>query len=222
MKLILPLGYHCNITFICKGLNIKKETGLFEYLECARLDDINTIILLLINMRLEGNANYSKMLKYSGSELVKHRINILTPQVFTCHYKPIEYKEIFVRRVERFFNRIESNTELIFSRINILNKTTSVKAITKFYSLIKQINPDISITFLLIDTILDANSFQPLVIDNLPKFRFQHKYFLYSDYDDDVYFKTNEKIWNQFYNYIKELGFVKDEEINYEFTDKDI
>src|SRR6056300_1272973 len=120
MQIVLPIGYHCNISFICKGLNIKKETGLFEYLECQRLEDINTIIQILINMKAQGDTNYIKLLKYSDKETDKTRINIVSNRVFTYHHKPIEYKAIFSRRVERFFYRIQNNAELIFSRINIL------------------------------------------------------------------------------------------------------
>jgi hypothetical protein len=223
MKLILPLGYHCNITFICKGLNIKKETGLFEYLECRTLDDINNIIQILINMKNNGDNNYSKLLRYNIYSIEnKQRINIISDNVFTFHYKPNEYIDIFSRRIERFFNRITENNELIFSRINILNTSTSIESIKKFYKLIKQINPNIKITFLLIDTIYNQKLFKPYNI-KLENFIFSHRYFLYSDYDGDVYFKTNEKIWNIFYNYITDLGFIKDEIIDStQFTDKDI
>ena len=31
--MIIPLGYHCNISFLNQNLRIKKETSIFEWFE---------------------------------------------------------------------------------------------------------------------------------------------------------------------------------------------
>jgi len=157
MKIILPIGYHCNISFICKGLGIKKETGLFEYLETRKLQYINEIISILINMYEIGDTNYEKLI--SGVD--KHIYLNNNPYVYSCHYMLEEYKEIFKRRVNRFFNRIINNDELIFCRINIQKTKTTKPEIINFYNLIKKINPNLKITILLIDTINNPKLFIP-------------------------------------------------------------
>ena len=44
MKLVYPIGYHCNISFIMQLIGIKKETGLFEWLESKQLQHITDVI----------------------------------------------------------------------------------------------------------------------------------------------------------------------------------
>ena len=41
---IIPLGYHCNITFLQQDLHIKHETGLFEWFESKKLQYITDIV----------------------------------------------------------------------------------------------------------------------------------------------------------------------------------
>ena len=42
--MIIPLGEHCNITFLNQSLGLKKATSLFEYFESGSLQDITNII----------------------------------------------------------------------------------------------------------------------------------------------------------------------------------
>ena len=42
--MIIPLGQHCNISFLNQGLGIKKETSVFEYFDSTSLQDITNVI----------------------------------------------------------------------------------------------------------------------------------------------------------------------------------
>jgi hypothetical protein len=44
--MLIPLGFHCNVTFLSQELNIKKETGLFEWLENQKLQYITDIEII--------------------------------------------------------------------------------------------------------------------------------------------------------------------------------
>jgi hypothetical protein len=209
MKLVYPLGYHCNITYITQALKIKKETGLFEWLQSNQLQYITDVINIL-----NTNPDYISIVK--GKD--KH-ITILHEKLYTCHYNLDEYKIIFKRRVERFLDLIKNENEIIFTRINPINCKTTESEIILFIESIKKINPNINISFLLVDTINTENDFVNLKL-NIKNIIFHHRYFLYNDCKDDVYLSNNPKIYNIYYNYLIDIGFIKNEDIDINFTDK--
>jgi len=47
--MIITLGYHCNITGLNIGIDIKKETGPFEWFESRKLQYITDVINTLTN-----------------------------------------------------------------------------------------------------------------------------------------------------------------------------
>jgi hypothetical protein len=52
--MLIPLGFHCNVTYLNQFLRIKTETGLFEWFESGKLQYITD----LINTKLDDpNAN---------------------------------------------------------------------------------------------------------------------------------------------------------------------
>ena len=42
--MLIPLGHHCNISFLNSKLCIKKETGVFEWFESKNLQCITDVI----------------------------------------------------------------------------------------------------------------------------------------------------------------------------------
>lgn len=40
----IPLGFHCNISFLSQDIHMKYETSLFEWLEISKLQFITDVI----------------------------------------------------------------------------------------------------------------------------------------------------------------------------------
>ena len=93
----IPLGFHCNITFLSEELKIKNHTSVFEWLESRKLQYLTDIINIIKN-KIDVNI-------IKG---VDKNIHVLHPDVYTCHYNIEEYKYIFERRAIRFLNAIKT------------------------------------------------------------------------------------------------------------------
>ena len=204
MNSILPLGAHCNITFALQNLKLKKETSLFEWFQSDSLATI-TKVVKAIHQRIDLGI-------VKG---INKNIHLLTPDsdLFSHHYSVIEYRPIFQRRSKRFLDTIKQSTRLLCIRLNPDKTTTSLKEIRDFLSIIKEINPNVSCTFLLISIIPDAETFIPMELDGLV-----HKCFLECDHNDK--YMQNEPIFNAaLKSYLAELDWPL-ETVEKEFTDK--
>ena len=76
--MIIPLGYHCNISELNKQCNIKSNTTLFEWFESKKLGYINDVLL--------------KILVNKDDNIIKgcdNNLFLLNNELFTCHYKKI-------------------------------------------------------------------------------------------------------------------------------------
>ena len=87
----IPLGYHCNITFLSQDMHIKHETSLFEWLQSEQLQYITDII-----------SSIKDTIDTSIIQGKDKDIYVLHKDVFTFHYTIEDYKSIFVRRANRF------------------------------------------------------------------------------------------------------------------------
>ena len=205
--ILIPLGFHCNVSFLNQKIHVKKETGVFEWFESRNLQYITNVInALTINQKT--NVIY-------GDE--KH-VYLLNTNFLSCHYGIEEYKIIFPRRYERFINNINKGEELFFVRINPQNYTTTKNEIELFIESIKTINPNVKFNFLLIDTIQNDCDINSIIID-IDNVIFHHKYFYQKDVTD-VYMQKPTIISDQYKKILENAGFDTNETNNIIFNDR--
>lgn len=98
----------------------------------------------------------------------------------------------------------------MFARINPPNQKTTKEELLRFAASIRHINPSAKINFLLVDIVEDRSGFMSFEI---PEMNLIHRTFLSEDCKDDTYLDKHPIIYEQFLSYLKETGFVKDEDI---------
>lgn len=209
--MFIPLGYHCNITFLSQELQIKKETGLFEWLTSRKLQYITDIINVI-----KDNIDISIL-----NNIGKY-IYVLNQLVFTYHYDIENYKVIFERRAIRFLDTIKKSNELLFVRINPYGEITTEEEINNFSEAIHSVNPTLKIKFLLINTIDNTTNHTKLDEKCIYNVEFIQKYFLYEDCiknGRDEYLHGNYTIRKLFREYLLEAGYFIDEKNVENFTE---
>jgi hypothetical protein len=194
---LIPLGYHCNITYLSQQLGIKTETSLFEWLESKKLQYITDVINSIkdvIDPQIVQGTDY--------------HLYLLNPHLYTFHYTIEAYRTIFKRRATRFLDQIKTAKSLLFVRINpYVSEDTTAQEITDFCAAIRTINSTAAIKFLLITTIFRDESPEPLNPIHLPAdITLVERTFYYEDCMNDVYLRNNPTIANMFLNYIQDLG----------------
>jgi hypothetical protein len=201
---IIPLGAHCNVSFLLQKLKIKKETSLFEWFQSESLDAISDAIEQIdwgnIDPALIGGTDKD--------------LYICNQRIFSYHYKLEDFKQIFIRRAKRFHETIMNNNNILFVRINISYNNTSSNEVDRFMSYIKTINPNISnMKLLLISTINSPDTFNPIEHRHVV-----HKYILKSDLNDFT-MKDDIKIHKIFKSYLDEIGYNTEVISNSTFDD---
>lgn len=191
---LIPLGYHCNITYLTQQLGIKTETGLFEWLESKKLqyitDVINSIKTTINPEIVQGEDNY---------------LYLLHTHLYTFHYTIEAYRTIFKRRAQRFLDQIKTAKNILFVRINpYVSEDTTAQEIADFCAAIRAINSTATIKFLLITTIFRDESPEP--IEAPEDIDFHHRIFHYEDCASDPYLRNNPLIAQTFLNYLHDLG----------------
>ena len=189
---IIPLGAHCNITYLLQKLKIKKETSLFEWFESSSLNAINAAINAIDFDNVDTNL--------IGGE--DKRIELCNPDIVSMHYTIDDFKPIFVRRAKRFIETIQNNN-LLFVRINLSYYATTLCEIEQFLAFVRRVNPGASsnMKFLLISTIESMGDFVPIVHEHVV-----HKYFLKSDINDYI-MADDIKIHIILKRYLEEIGY---------------
>jgi hypothetical protein len=152
MKDIIPLGYTCGITFSLQALKIKKETSLFEWF---RSDSLSTITKIVNSIK----ENIDNSIIIQKENFVGYFDN--NSDIYSVHYSVNEFKEIFIRRAQRFLDKIKTSKSIVFVRTeeSHLMNSSSIDDLKNFKEVIISINPDINIDFLLIDFIDDESKF---------------------------------------------------------------
>ncbi len=206
---LIPLGFHCNVTFLNQQISIKKETMPFEWTQSIKLQYITDLISTLKN-NPEENVIFGK----------DKDLYLINKGFNTNHYDLEEFKEIFKRRYKRFMEILKNEKIVYFVRINTINNNTSNKEVESFIKVIKEINPELIIKFLLIDTIENENNFikQEIYMDNVI---FHHRYFLKKDCGHyEWLFKKILNLCNIYEKMLVDIGFdVNNKNTNY-FSDK--
>ena len=193
--MLIPLGYHCNITQINIQLKIKKDTGAFEWFESKKLQYITDLINILTD-----NPNENVIF---GKNYYLYLLNI---NFYSRHYSLDEYTIIFKRRYERFLEILNKEENIFFVRINPLNKNTTKNEIELFIESIKKINNKNKISFLLIDTIINEEEFITFNI-NIDNVSFHHKYFFQTDIGDNVYLTNNNIVCEKYKKFLIDIGY---------------
>jgi len=209
--MLIPLGFHCNITFLSQELRIKKETGLFEWLESRKLQYITDIV-----------NSIKEKIDTTIIKNVDKYVYVLHEHVFTYHYPVEEYKLIFERRARRFLDRVKNSNELLFVRINCYKAFTTEDEINNFCAAIRSINPDVKITFLLINTVDSYTTCTKLDEKKIHTITFLERFFLYKEcvHDkNDEYLHHNYPIRKLFREYLLEAGYFVDEKYLEDFAE---
>ena len=201
MKDIIPLGFNCGVTFSLQNLKIKKETSLFEWFRSDSLSSITKIIESIQNG--------------IDSSIIIQKDNFVgyfdsNSDIYSAHYSLSDFKEIFIRRAQRFLDKIKSSKSIVFVRIEDLEfiKPCSAEDLENFKKSILRINPSLDFQYLLIDILEKKENF---IIKN--NCFLIHKYFLKEHKVCDSLQKDP-----MFYEFLhKELSELK---CNMETTDK--
>lgn len=205
--MIIPLGFHCNVSFLNQALRIKEETWLFEWFESRNLqcitDVINTLTINPESNIIYGNNRYTY---------------ILNTNLFSYHYDIDEYEIMFQRRYKRFINKINKKENIYFVRVNPHGHNTTKNEIELFIESIKRINPNIKFNFLLIDTIHNDCDINKINID-IHNVTFHHKYFYEKDVND-VYMRSLTIIYENYKKILEDIGYNINETNNNIFDDR--
>ena len=186
---IIPLGCHCNITYLLQHLNLKKETTLFEWFQ-SDIDWLNpnTDLVTVLNAK---------------------EIQVGNKDLTSMHYTMDEFKPIFLRRVERFYSTIQTNDRILFIRLNISYFKTSLEEIEQFMSIIESMklnNANVhKMKFMLISTIVNKEDFVPSQHDCVI-----HRYILRSEVNDPI-MKFDINIQNKLKTFLIDAGYNIDD-----------
>jgi len=185
-------------------LKLKKETSLFEWFN----SDLFAINEALANINwLEDDASV-----VGGRD---GRVVIANEYLYSYHYKLAEYKDIFIRRKNRFYETIKAKNAILFVRLDAMGFNTTLDEILVFRDILEHIMTDISkVKFMLISTVKNEKHFVPYKHDFI-----LHKYILEKD-TNDFLMKDDIKIQKQVKAFLEEAGVSMTVSDVGEFTDK--
>ena len=193
---IIPVGCHCNITYLLQHLNLKKETTLFEWFQSQTLSAINDTLTKID--WLNPNTDIVRAVTDKTIQLGNIDVN-------SMHYKEEEFKPIFLRRAERFYNTIQNNDRILFIRLNIDYFKTTLEEIEQFMSIIESMklnNANIhKMKFMLISTVVNKEDFVPIQHDCVI-----HRYILRSEVNDPI-MKNDINIQEKLRKFLIEAGY---------------
>lgn len=204
---IIPIGEHCNISFVLTHLKLKKESTLFEWLWSKKISSITNIINNL-------NDNLT-----SYDIIINDRTILLNNgEIVTSHYQFEDYKLIWKRRVNRFINDIMVSKFILFIRICYDEKIVENEVI-EFVNSIKTYDNKLNFKLLIISTINKIDKFKEIKYTNVI-----HKY-IYSSEMNDPHFKikkNHKSVLLKIQNFIDKTGFISEQLYNINiFEDKD-
>ena len=206
---LMPLGCHCNITYLLQHLNLKKETTLFEWFQSDTLSAINDTLSKIDWL----NPNIDMV-----SVADKESIQVGNRELRSMHYKVDEFKPIFLRRAQRFYNTIQNNDRILFIRLNVSIFKTTLEEIEQFMSIIEsmKLNNDnvYKMKFMLISTVVNKEDFVPIQHE-----RVIHHYILRNEVDDPI-MKNDINVQKKLRTFLIEAGYNIDDIKKAEWTDR--
>ena len=133
------LGTCCRISNTISDLNLKKHTGLFEWMRSEKFTDILSIVKKVVNNE------YVEIT--SRSELPNDDF-LADTEIRSIHFRG-NFDEIFKRRSARFLNDIKSNNKIVFIIDDYVYNVTK-ENIEEFKQYIEQVNPHCKYNILLV------------------------------------------------------------------------
>lgn len=151
---IILLGEGCQVSWDLEILKLKGSTSLFEWFLSVKFSDINIIIEKIINDE--------EILITNG---MNGNIFLDTTEIRSSHYTEENFKEILLRRKNRFIEQVKSGKQILFIRKEHAYYDTTEGDIIEFKNLIEKINPACDYKFLLMMPLGKIRD--PLDIDRL-------------------------------------------------------
>lgn len=178
----ISLGSTCSIAWQKQKYNIKKETFPFDWLRVDSLDHINQALadrftnffsFTQIGESTKFTLFEDDFIESSGKCMImKNQYGMKFYHDFTDNNLE-QVKAKYTRRIERFYNLINSNQPICFIRDEL--KKIDMEEVNRFIYLIKQINPQCQFTLIIIlhkpKINLTENNNTKIIIDNK---EFQH------------------------------------------------
>lgn len=139
MVKVILLGRCCRVTLDIIKCGYKQESSLFDWCWTNTLGEINIILKKIL---LKEDIN---VIRIDGNDFIEGTT------IKSAHYTNINYKEILLRRIERFINTVTSTADVLFVRDDVLQNIRKEELI-EFTSLLAQFNPTLSYKLLLVSS----------------------------------------------------------------------
>ncbi len=135
---IILVGEGCQVSWDLEKLKLKGPTSLFEWFLSVKFSDINNIVKKI--------TNDEEILITDG---MYGNIFLDTTEIRSSHYTKENFKEILLRRKNRFVEQIKSGKKILFIRKEHAYYDTTESDMIEFKNLIEKINPRCDYKFLL-------------------------------------------------------------------------
>ena len=156
-KIYIPLGNSCSITYNLKLLKLRKYAFPFDWVRVINFNNVTKLIQNKFYGFLDFN-NF-KFKEFSDKFTVDGKKGSYIYSNNYCSFyhefnKLIEehhfnmFKEKYLRRIERFFNFMNSNNEIIFIREEF--GKLKISKINNFINCINEIYPDLNYKLIII------------------------------------------------------------------------
>jgi hypothetical protein len=205
---IIPLGAHCNITFLLQHLGLKRETSLFEWFQNDGLNYINDVLTKINWNNIDSNIITGK----------DYLVELGNYHIYSYHYKLNEFKDIYIRRAKRFYDIIQSHNDILFIRMDMPKFVTTLEEILEFRNQIDYIklSGTSHMKFMIITIVDKPEDFIPICHEFVI-----HRYILSSDINDPR-MKEDVKIQHQLRIFLEEAGYNMNDNNNTIWNDKSI
>ena len=131
--IIILLGDGCSISWLAQNMNFKREDSPFEWF---RNDYFKDILYVLKNINTIKIVPY----KIGGNYCYENT------DIYSSHYNA-NIIEISKRRLDRFYNDINTTNKIIFMRRDYYNNGISKSEYEEFKNIIFNINPNCKFKF---------------------------------------------------------------------------
>jgi hypothetical protein len=136
---IITLGNDCSITFQLTDLNLRGESGIFEWYASHSFQDIIKVLSILIR---------ENTISLTIRDDMPNDIFLADTLIRTAHYTMHTLPEIINRRWKRFQSDVETEKILFIREDSDLS--TTKEQIIQFKKLIEELNPEAKYSILLL------------------------------------------------------------------------
>jgi hypothetical protein len=147
------LGTCCRISNTIINLNLKKKTGLFEWMRSEKFTDILSIVKKVVN---------NEPVEITSRSELPNDDFLADTEIRSTHCRG-NFDEIFKRRSARFLDDIKSNNKIVFIRDDYVYNVTK-ENIEEFKQYIEKVNPKCKYNILLLSP---SDKFNKITTDKL-------------------------------------------------------